>query len=249
MILPDINKVIDIAERAGQEILKLYRKDFNISFKADNTPVTLADKYAHDLITSELLSSYPDISLISEEGSVRSVRSRFFWLVDPLDGTAQFINKSDQFTVNIALIDIDKPVLGVVHIPVWNHTYYTDNKNSACFKDEYGNLHLLSVEKQDNKQKIIVSSKKKDHRVDDYIKQYYKESPVSFIYYESTIKYCMVASGKADIYPRFGLTYEWDTAAAHAILKACGKDIYVMDSKKSLTYNKQDFKNPDIVVY
>lgn len=234
----DIQKVISIAKLAGTEILKYYIKD-NIDFKIkdDNSPLTIADEQSHKIIYEEL-KKISDFPIFSEENIIAYEERKnwnTFWLVDPLDGTKDFLAKNGQFTVNIALIKDNKPILGVVHIPYPNDTYYAQ-KNKGSFK---------------NGQKIYNNSKRKDliaansnfYSTKD-MEDFFSEHKIKQIKkIGSSIKICLLAEGKIDVYPRLNETKEWDTAATHIIANEAGCKLIDIKTKKELIYNKENYRN------
>lgn len=243
-------RIIEISEKASQEILKFYKTDYDVKEKDDNTPVTSADIAAHDCITCELTSLTPDIPILSEEAANIPFNERqlwdTYWLVDPLDGTREFIKKNDEFSVNIALIINHTPVLGVIYIPVTDTCYYATAGNGA-YKKTLKETFQLNV-KSSQQDKIIVAGSRSylDASLDNFLN---KLAHYEFIRMGSSIKSCLVAEGKVDIYPRLGPTSEWDTAAAQCIVEEAGG--YLTDtSLKPLRYNTKDILlNPHFLVF
>ena len=250
----NLDKLLVIAKEAtleaGKEILKIYETgDFSIEAKADNSPLTVADKVAHNKIVSFLEKT--GIPILSEEG--RSIpyeeRSKwnYFWMTDPLDGTKEFIKKNDEFTVNIALLQKNEPVLGVVFPPVLNELYYAV-KGKGAFLEKGGNKAKLSTTKNDLNVpglKVVASRSHVSKETADYLKQLKTPKVVSR---GSSLKFLLVASGEADVYPRFGSTMEWDTVAAHIIVTEAGGSVTLKDHKTPLSYNKENLLNPHFVV-
>lgn len=244
----EINKeqLIDIAKKAGEAILKIYNDPSNsnvVDYKDDNSPLTLADKASHEVIDEALNKLYPDIPIISEEGDQLDYDKRKdferFWLVDPLDGTKEFIKKNGQFTVNIALIDNRKPVIGVVYTPVTDTLYY-GNKESGAFKEENNVKTDLKVNNStDNR--IAVRSRSHAAEEEEQILSEY--GVVDSISVGSSLKFCMVAEGKADIYYRHGPTMEWDTAAGQAVVEAAGGKVMIETGPEPFVYNKENLLN------
>jgi 3'(2'), 5'-bisphosphate nucleotidase len=239
----DITKIIEIAKHAGDEILKIYgTADFGVEQKSDDSPLTLADQASHDIIYNQLKDNYPDIPVLSEEGKDIPYDDRkdwkYFWLVDPLDGTKEFIKRNGEFTVNIALIENNQPVLGVILAPVLDTTYY-GKKGEGAFKIEKGEKSKLKVNYNNNG---LTAVKSRSHSSDDeenLLSQYNIQDTISI---GSSLKFCMVAEGKADIYYRHGPTWEWDTAAGQAIVEAAGGKV------EGLSYNKEIIKNSSFLV-
>jgi 3'(2'), 5'-bisphosphate nucleotidase len=251
----DIHNVIFIAKQAGREILKIYEKYFNIKYKDDKSPLTEADTISHNIIVNELTKICPEIPILSEESKDISYEERknweYFWLVDPLDGTKEFIKKNGEFTINIALIHKNKPILGVVYIPKRDILYYAQEVIGS-FKQEKDNepIKLEKKEKQDKEKLIIIASRSHfTKETEDFVNEKKKEyKEVELISAGSSLKLCLVAECKADIYPRLGSTMEWDTAAAHAIVNGAGKRVYEYNKEKELIYNKENLINPWFIV-
>lgn len=243
--------LIDIVQKAAQEILKVYERDYKIEIKEDQSPVTEADKHSNTIIVEELFRNFPDIPVLSEEIKHADYRSRKgwnpLWLVDPLDGTKEFINKNGEFTINIALIQQNKPVIGVIHVPVNGITYFAVKGQGAYKLNINNNLEKIAANPMPVAGKVIVvaSRSHKNKALEDYVNQLKLEyEEVEYISTGSALKMCLIAEGKADIYPRLGPCMEWDTAAGHTIINESGKKVYIFDSDKELTYNKEDLRNP-----
>lgn len=259
---------IKAALKAGLHILEIYNdplSDFGIERKADNSPLTLADKKAHETIVSFLEDTpYP---ILSEEGKKMDFSDRkewdILWVVDPLDGTKEFIKKNGEFTVNIALVKNGVPVMGVVYVPVKRELYFASDELGA-YKlpnisvlqpgDSLDTLMIraarLPLERADKNTFIIVASRSHlTPETEQYIAEMkQKYASVETISSGSSIKICLVAENTADVYPRFAPTMEWDTAAGHAIVRAAGKEIYRAGTDEPLTYNKEDLLNPWFIV-
>jgi 3'(2'), 5'-bisphosphate nucleotidase len=251
-----INLAIQAAIMAGKEILDVYyNSDFDVEFKSDNSPLTIADKMAHNVIVEVL--SQTKLPILSEEGKTISFEERknwdLFWLVDPLDGTKEFVKRNDEFTVNIALIENNSPIGGIVYVPVTRVLYWADKNGS--FKASVGENEILG----DN-QKLPINSERdnfvvvgsKSHmnsETETFIKSIdTKGKAIEMKSKGSSLKICMVAEGEAEIYPRLAPTMEWDTAAGHAIVKFAGKEIFQFENKEPLIYNKENLLNPWFVV-
>ena len=241
----NIDYVIDIAKRAGDEILKIYNKDFNIEYKDDKSPLTQADKASHNIIV-EGLKKY-NLPLLSEEGKSIPYEERknwqTFWMIDPLDGTKEFIKKNGEFTVNIALIYKNEPIFGIVYAPVLNWIYFNDNENA--YKIENDKIIRLPIKRNDDKFIIVASRSHLNEETKKFIKSLTND--YDFISVGSSLKLCLVAEGKADIYPRLAPTMEWDTAAADAIVRKSGKKVYNYENKLPIHYNKENLLNPRFI--
>jgi 3'(2'), 5'-bisphosphate nucleotidase len=248
---------IKAAIKAGKEILDVYyNSDFNIEFKADNSPLTMADKRAHQAI-SEILAQ-TEIPVLSEEGRAIPFEERknwtLFWLVDPLDGTKEFVKRNDEFTVNIALIEYGSPIAGVVFVPVTKELYWGNINGSfkALVENENGsfsNIRQLPLSLKKNNYVVAGSKSHMNVETENYIQSLdTKGKTIEMRSKGSSLKICMVAEGNADVYPRLAPTMEWDTAAGHAIVKFAGKQIIQFEKKEPLVYNKENLLNPWFVV-
>lgn len=251
-----IKTIINIAKEAGDAILKIYEQDFEIYTKQDQSPLTEADKTANEIIINALISNYEDIPYISEEVKLTPYNERknweYCWLIDPLDGTKEFIKKNGEFTVNIALLHYGKPVLGVVHVPAINKTYYASENNGAFYiKDNEAPVQIKNLKsyKDLDEVRVVASRSHLSQEVVDFVENLKKEGKkVEFLSSGSSLKFCLVAEGKADVYPRLAPTMEWDTAAAHAICLEAGKNVLVYETKEPLTYNRENLLNPWFIV-
>ncbi|MDR9366511.1 MAG: 3'(2'),5'-bisphosphate nucleotidase CysQ [Balneolaceae bacterium] len=244
------DKLVEISIEAGEAILKYYKDDIKVEKKDDNSPLTKADLASHHIIVDALKELTPGIPVISEESGLPGYEERKewnkYWLVDPLDGTKEFIKKNGEFTVNIALIEENKPVIGVVHIPAKKITY-VGQKSVGSFKlDQDGNKSaVISSVPQKGKNVTIVASRSHgssdtEEKVEEMGFKVGKSVPAG-----SSLKFCLVAEGTADIYPRFGPTMEWDTAAGDAVFRYSGKD---GERHSPLEYNKPSMKNGEFVI-
>ncbi len=241
-------EISDIAVRAGEIILEVYGREFEVREKSDTSPVTEADEAAERLIASALRAMTPDIPVIAEEevaaGRIERINGRF-WLVDPLDGTKEFIARNGEFTVNIALIEGDIPVLGVVHAPVLQTTYAGAGPGTASMVVAAGPKAPISARHIPDDGAVIVASR--SHGDDDKLREFTGAIKVAGSRAAgSSLKFCLVAAGEADIYPRFGPTCEWDTAAGHAVLRAAGGSVRRLDGS-DFTYGKPGFRNPEFI--
>lgn len=242
----NIQDIIKITHEAGDILLQYYGQDIGTDYKSDNSPVTKADIASNAHITTQLKALTPHIPVISEETAHTEKIDDIFWILDPMDGTKSFINQTGQFTVNIALIQNKKPILGVVHIPLSKITYFNDWDGKA-YKTENTQTKEIQTRKTANKDLTLVASRLHRSPADEaFIKAH---NIINFKTMSSSIKFCLVAEGEADIYPRFGTTMEWDSAAGHAILLAAGGNIIEKDNKKALLYHKKDFRNPHFIAY
>lgn len=234
-----------IAREAGQAILRIYRSDFTVTDKADGSPVTAADHAAQEVILRELSRVTPHIPVLSEESASAEYAQRagwtYFWLVDPLDGTKEFISRNGEFTVNIALIERDAPVLGVVHVPVRDITYSACRGAGAFKRSAEAARASIRVAARDSKRPIrVVASRSHTKRADtEFLARIGDHEVVSI---GSSLKFCLVAEGAADVYPRLGPTMEWDTAAAQAVVEVAGGRVVGPDNRP-LRYNKSSLRN------
>lgn len=238
-----------IARKAGEEILKVYGTDFEVRTKADRSPVTDADEAAERLVLSELERLSPDIPIVSEEavaaGRVPEGARKRFWAVDPLDGTKEFIRHSGEFSVNIGLIENRRAVLGVVHLPVPDLTYSAAGPGTAMCVDDGFPPRAIAARKAPGDGVVVVSSR--SHGNDAALDRFLSKLPVKArLVAGGAVKFCKVASGEADLYPRFGQTSEWDTAAGHAILEAAGGSVSTLQGDEFL-YGKPGFLNPEFI--
>ena len=258
---------IDAALKAGEKILAIYNdpaSDFEIERKADNSPLTIADRTAHEIIV-DTLNSTP-FPILSEEGKHMDYAVRrgwdALWIVDPLDGTKEFIKRNGEFTVNIALVEQGVPVMGVIYLPVKRELYFAADSMGA-----YKLSDIAALKAGDTLEKLVTAAARLPHadakqgfvvvasrshltpETEDYItKMRQEQGQVEMISSGSSIKICLVAEGRADVYPRFAPTMEWDTAAGHAIARAAGMEIYQAGKAVPLRYNKEDLLNPWFIV-
>lgn len=244
--------IITIAIGAGQKIMEIYEKaDFGVDMKADKSPLTLADIASHDHIVTSLAALTPDIPILSEESRAISYRERSqwskFWLVDPLDGTKEFIKRNGEFTVNIALVEAGRPVLGVVHTPALGVTYYA-TKSKGAFKQENGTSEPIKVRAETSRELNIVASRSHaGQETEAFLAALAKDYTVNLVSKGSALKLCLVAEGAAHLYPRLGPTMEWDTAAAHLVAEEAGATVTDVEGQP-LGYNKENLLNPFFIV-
>jgi len=242
-----------IALRAGAVIMDVYAQpDFDTRSKADDSPVTEADEAADRLIRAELAQVLPDIPVVTEElTESHSVKADRFIIVDPLDGTKEFVKRRGDFTVNIALVEKGVPVRGVVYAPAKGRLFYTSADGSSVeetgpFGDTPGALTKITVSKPDNAAlKIVASKSHRDAETEAYIGRYSMAENKAA---GSSLKFCLIATGEADFYPRLGRTMEWDTAAGHAVVLGAGGKVLRFDDHSPLTYGKPGYENPFFLV-
>ena len=242
----DIHDIISIATNAGNAIMNIYNqsdKAMEIEYKDDNSPLTRADKESHSIICSSLKSLFPEIPVLSEEGSdipyLNRKNWKQFWLIDPIDGTKEFIKKNGEFTVNIALIDNNSPVLGVVYAPVLQKYWYGSKKGSYVI--EKNKKRRISINQKTNQTIKIVASRSHSSQFLNQFLNHFKN--YQLVNMGSSIKICLVAEGKADIYPRLAPTMEWDTAAAHAVLKYANGSLLDLSTQTEMAYNRENMRN------
>lgn len=256
-----IRPALCTAIKAGQKILDIYSdEDFKVEYKDDKSPLTIADKSAHEIICNDL--KVTQIPILSEESKIVSFDERknwdTFWLVDPLDGTKEFIKRNGEFTVNIALIKNKKPILGVIFAPILKKIYYGYQNQSFLVENiDFSMIESdlveeiqqksisLPLKKSKSKYTVVASRTHMSVETKNYIDKLKKEKgDVEIKSIGSSLKLCLVAEGSADIYPRFGPTMEWDIAAGHAIIEAAGGKLLQIDGKTPLNYNKENLLNP-----
>ncbi|WP_299922994.1 3'(2'),5'-bisphosphate nucleotidase CysQ [uncultured Pelagimonas sp.] len=244
-----------LALEAGDKIMEIYNSDdFDVKVKSDDSPVTEADEAADAIISAGLRAAFPDVALVTEEqADSHGVDAKTFLIVDPLDGTKEFIKRRGDFTVNIALVKDGVPVRGVVYAPARERMFYTLADGSTVEemgpfdKDTAGETKAISVSTPDNSALMLVASKShRDQATEDYIAKYATKDSKSA---GSSLKFCLVATGEADLYPRVGRTMEWDTAAGQAVLHGAGGKVVRFDDHSPLVYGKDGFANPFFIAY
>lgn len=254
--------LVTIAKAAGERIMEVYGTEFAVETKADHSPITIADKRSNEEIVQRLNERYPDIPVLSEEIKAVSYEERkkwnWLWIVDPLDGTKEFVKRNGEFTVNIALVNEGKPVIGIIYAPVLDLLYFA-KKNLGAFKLEQtetclrmgSDKELLAAATslpyhENHDTKFIVASRShmspETERYVNAVKEKYGKVEVTSI--GSSLKLCLIAEGKADVYPRFAPTMEWDTAAGQAIVEQSGGKVVEANDYRSLEYNKESLLNP-----
>ena len=257
-----LNTAIEASIKAGVEILKIYTTDFEVVSKDDDSPLTMADNNANDVINSFLEPT--NIPIISEENKQAEYATRkawdTCWIVDPLDGTKEFIKKNGEFTVNIALVKDGNPVLGVIYVPVSKALYFTTADASSAMKaivlseNNFNVTEILKGAKEikpttiDNTIRVVGSRSHLNEDTQNFIDNLPKETNVEIVSKGSSLKFCLVAEGAADVYPRFAPTMEWDTAAGQAICQAAGVQVLENSTQKPLLYNKENLLNPYFLV-
>ena len=245
----NVQDLIDLTIKAGQAAMEIYAQDFAVYEKEDLSPVTDADLTAERIIFAGLKKLTPAIPVIGEEhtaaGETSDLSKRYFWLVDPIDGTADFVHKNGEFTVNIGLIDGDEPVFGIVYAPALKEMYCTLSPTHAVYikQEQQTPLNVRSVPAEGL---TVLTSR--FHCDPETAKQMVGNRKVAeYKAYGSSLKFCAIAAGKADFYPCTHLTKEWDTAAAQAVLTAAGGAVLVAETGKPLTYRKEGLKNPRLI--
>lgn len=251
----DTKQIETIARSAGTYIMEIYAKDFDVEYKDDKSPLTEADKGANAIIEKDLAALEESIGqkipILSEEGKSIPFEKRrgwdYFWMVDPLDGTKEFIKKNGEFTVNIALIHEGKPILGVVYAPAID-VMYSAKQGEGAYRNGK-KLPLFVNEAPEKSLKIVASKSHLSDETKAYIDEIAKGSEtIDLVSKGSSLKLCMVAEGSADIYPRLAPTMEWDTAAAHAVVLESGKQVIDFETGTPIVYNKENLLNPWFVV-
>lgn len=252
----DLDKIADAARAAGEEILEVYARDFEVETKADNSPLTEADQRGNAVIMEALATYYPTVPVISEENKEVPYGERAgweeFWLVDPLDGTKEFVKKNGEFTVNIALIRDGSPAAGVVYRPV-DGTLYSAESGAGAFKTTPadGAVKIFNDRHYSTEDEVTVVASRShlSAEVEEFVEELRAGGKsVEFLSAGSSLKLCMVAEGAATVYPRFAPTMEWDTGAAHAVVLEAGKKVLDRGTGEPLRYNKESLLNPWFIV-
>lgn len=245
-----LKAIVELAEEAGAAILDVYSDDnFSVSYKSDESPLTMADKRSHEIIEKRLSVLTPAIPAVSEESEMPSWETRKhwqdFWLIDPLDGTKEFVSRNGEFTVNIALLMNQKPVLGVMYAPALKVAYYAYRGGGAFKRNPHGDVQSIKV--SDYRAGLVVAASRSHDRdkMDALLKTW---APTQVLNVGSALKMGLVAEGTAHVYPRIGPTMEWDTAAAHCILLEAGGTLRLWDGSE-LRYNKPDLVNPGFICF
>lgn len=245
MYLPAISELEPIARAAGDAILAIYRQPFAVEYKQDESPLTAADQGAHEVIVQALARLTPDIPVLSEESDAETMQARLgwsrYWLVDPLDGTKEFVSRNGEFTVNIALIDHGSPVWGLVYAPVLDKLWY-GGKGIGAWRVADGTHEAIQTRPHEAGQawRVVGSRNHLSQATLDYLAPL---GEVELVSMGSSLKFCIIAEGGAELYPRLAPTCEWDTAAAQAVLEGAGGSVTQLDGS-ALAYNKPDILNP-----
>lgn len=257
--------IISVAVEAGQEIMDVYGRDFTVEHKEDDSPLTEADKRAHNVIAKGLHEADPETPVISEEGNTVDYEQRkdwdSFWLVDPLDGTKEFVKKNDEFTVNIAKIENKYPVMGVIYVPAQDVLYIggqsfgaykvTDVTSKLPLSEELLRQHgeKLAVSRPEDKAHVVASRSHMSAETEAFINELKETySAVDVVSAGSSLKFCLIAEGKADFYPRYAPTMEWDTGAGQAIVEAAGGTVVRYEDNERFYYNRKDQTNGWFIV-
>ena len=243
-LLPDL---VAIADSASEAVMAIYRTDFAVEYKSDQSPLTAADLASHRIIIAGLHRLTPDTPILSEESEADDWGARRhwsrFWLVDPIDGTKEFTQRTGEFTVNIALIERGEPVLGVVTAPALNEAFWGYRSEGAFKRDRAGHVHRIQVAQPPASTRVVASKSHLNPETRAFIE---KLGPHTLIQAGSSLKLCRIAEGRADLYPRLGPTCEWDTGAGHAVLVAAGGRVQTLDGEP-MRYGKEDVLNPHFI--
>ena len=253
----NILELLNIAIDAGKEILNIYNDEIIVNSKEDKSPITQADINSNDLIVNRLKKLESNIPILTEESMVEWKNRKDwikYWLIDPLDGTKEFINRNGEFTVNISLIENNYPIFGIIYSPVKSLLYYA-LKNNGCYKlktnsnlSTLKNFKKINIHKEKNITTKVIGSR--SHSSKEFLNWVEKKfTNFELITIGSSLKFCILAEGKADIYPRFGPTSEWDIAAGHIILEEAGGKLKTIDNKDILYNTKDDILNPHFIAY
>lgn len=246
-----IQPVIEISARAGERILEIYNTEFEVETKDDKSPLTAADRASHETIVAALHALTPEIPILSEESAAIDWDERSawaeYWLIDPLDGTKEFIKRNGEFTVNIALIRGNKAVMGVVYVPVSGRCFYGYEGGGSFEIGADGKTRPIQVaEKAETPLRVVGSRSHRGASLDAWLANVGEHVMVPM---GSSLKLCLVANGEADVYPRLGPTSEWDTAAAHAVVECAGGRVTQLDGQPLMYNAKEDILNPYFLVF
>lgn len=244
-----LDLAVEAAILAGEEIIKIYDQNFEVFTKKDNSPLTIADQNANKIIENQLQKT--QIPILSEEGKHASYKERkswkHLWIVDPLDGTKEFVKRNGEFTVNIALVENGVPIMGIIYVPVTKVLYYSSSL--GAFKKINKKILRLPLNNDRNSFVVVGSRSHQSKETAEYFAELKKNNgDIEIISMGSSLKICLVAEGKADIYPRFAPTMEWDTAAGHAIVNASGKSLKDYHTGSEMIYNRENLINNWFIV-
>ncbi|MBM78566.1 MAG: 3'(2'),5'-bisphosphate nucleotidase [Crocinitomicaceae bacterium] len=244
-----LKTAINAAKFGGEEIMKIYAQEFEVFNKEDNSPLTIADQNANKVI--EKLLKETNIPILSEEGKHADYNERKnwkqLWIVDPLDGTKEFVKRNGEFTVNIALVENGVPIMGVIYVPVKNWLYY--GYSNGAFKTVDGKTEELPIKTTRTSMVVVGSRSHPSVETAQYFDELKKKhGQIEIVSMGSSLKICLVAEGKADIYPRFAPTMEWDTAAGHAIVNYAGKTLLDVGTSQEMIYNRKQLRNNWFIV-
>jgi len=250
-------QLCNAAITAGNRVLEFYELDTEIIYKEDKSPLTKADLVSNKILLSSISKITPNVPILSEEEFIEwDTRKNWetYWLIDPLDGTKEFIKKNDEFTINIALIEYNQPVLGIIYAPAFGSLFFS-KKNNGSYKiytknnlNTFKNSEKISVKYTNNEKIRVIGSRSHSNiAFDNWVKK--KFTNFEIIEKGSSLKFCEIAEGKADIYPRFGPTSEWDIAAGHIILLEAGGKLKTIDNKDLVYNKKEDILNPHFFAY
>lgn len=242
-------EILSLVDKAAEAVLDIYKSvNLGIKKKKDNSPITLADEASHHLLTAGLKKLYPDIPVISEEEKITPYNIRknwpYFWLLDPLDGTKEFILKNGEFTINLALIEKDTPIIGIIAAPTKRLVYFAAKGGGAYKKEAEGSLCPIKAKNQPGNTLVATRSRSHKNKREESILA--KLGKTKTIHAGSALKFCLVAEGRADIYLRGGPTMEWDTAAGQCIAAEAGAKTYTLEGQPFL-YNKKSLLNPGLI--
>ena len=245
----EIELLNQIVYKAGRKILDIYDTSFKVEIKSDNSPLTLADKASHSIIEDGLNKHFPELPILSEEGVKISYSERkkwdTFWLIDPLDGTKEFIKKNGEFTVNVALIHNNYPVFGSVYAPYLDELFWGHEQIGAFKINDEKIEKKIKVNSNSKNKRIVISRSHPNENVINFISEYENHELIRM---GSSLKLCCIADGKADIYPRLGPTSEWDIAASQCIVEQAGGTVLEYHTNQRLSYNKENILNPFFIV-
>ncbi len=250
----DVETLLTLVEQAGEAIMEVYSQDFEVQTKEDDSPLTQADLAAHHILESGLQKLTPELPVFSEEGKAPDFAERSqwarYWLIDPLDGTKEFVSRNGEFTVNVALIDGHRAVLGFVGVPAQNILFWGDVSTGRAWRRQSGATSAIHTRRYQPADKLVVVASRNHggERLEQYLDAVATRfGPVDRTPVGSSLKLCILAEGKADLYPRLGLTSEWDIAAAHAVLAAAGGDLWAADGSPMRYNTKESVLNPEFV--